>query len=330
MGFFLPRLRGPSFRRILFVCFKELDPEGDGKISPHFFFPAFRNALRPYGITVEDCSDEQLAAQLDRYRGQPIILVYREVHAATNSAFALKVASAEAKARGHTLQVLHGLSLGLLIANKKATHRAMQEAGVPVPKLIEQRRASVRVFSNDNCSSGADACLVDAGCDLNQDRYNTEYIDTTHLYEGRHYHVALRAMCVGRSCTSIYISARPIEDGSPSVHDSNTPHDAGLLNDLHRRIVVPRKARIDEICRAIGARLGPAFYSHDLLPSNSTQDIYVCETGFKFNQQPIGFSSIFPFTFGAPGRSRLAPSADDIPAAIERSAHALVSALAAH
>jgi len=321
VAFFLPRLRGPSFRRILFVYFRELGPDGHGKMTPHFFFPAFRNALRPYGIIVEDCSDEQLAAQLDRYSGQPIILVYREVHAATNSAFALKVASAEAKARGHTLHVLHGLSLGLLVADKKATHRALQEAAVPVPKLIEQRRASVRVFSNDNCSSHADVCVVDAGCDLNQERYNTEFIDTTHLYEGRHYHVALRAMCVGRSCASIYIRARPIDDGSPSVHNKDTPIDAGLLNNLYRRIVVPRKARIDEICRAIGARLGPAFYSHDLLPSNSTQDIYVCETGFKFDDMSI--------------RSHLAPLADDIPfndhaAAIERSAHALVSALTAH
>jgi hypothetical protein len=321
MAFFLPRLRARSFRRILFVWFKELGPDGGGKITPHLFFPAFRNALRPYGITVEDCSDEQLATQLDRYRGQPIILVYREVHAATNSAFALKVASAEAKARGHTLQVLHSLSLGLLVANKKATNQALQEAGVPVPKLIEQRRASVRVFSNDNCSTDAAVCVVDAECDLNQERYNTEFIDTTHLYEGRYYYVFLRAMCVGRSCASIYVSARPIDDGSPSVRERLSPIDAGLLNDLHRRIVVPRKARIDEICRAIGARLGPAFYSHDLLPSNSTQDIYVCETGFKFDDVAI--------------RSRLAPLADDIPfndhaAAIERSAHALVSALTAH
>ena len=73
-----------------------------------------------------------------------------------------------------------------------------------------------------------------------------------------------------------------MQQRDPSVHNTDTPLDAALLNHLYKQVVVPRSTAISSICTAIAEVLGLGFYSHDILPERSTERVLLCETGFKF------------------------------------------------
>jgi hypothetical protein len=302
--------------RVVLVLFRD-DPFGrrGAKLSPRFFNPIFRQVLGEYGIGLEECWADELVRSPERYRNQLVILVYAEVWALTNIAFESTVEQTERAAREHNNIVLHGIELGRLVADKDRTNRVLCKAGISVPKLVTENTAAFEVFSNENAATHATAFVQDPGAELDVNRYNTAYIDTTHYYAGQIYYVALRAMSVGAKCTAIYVRARPINDGDPSVHSTDTPLNIELLNHLHREIVTPRKNAIINLCEAIGTRLGLAFFAHDILPCNTSKSLYVCETNFKFDDTTL--------------RNHLALLGDRIPfndhvAGAIRSSHAFV------
>jgi hypothetical protein len=175
------------------------------------------------------------------------------------------------------------LETGELMIDKTRTNRALTAAGIPMPKLILDKEARTRVFSNVNDASQKPVSLHEAGASLDSGRYNTEFIDTSFRFNGKDYYVVLRAMCVGRTCYMIMPWGTPIEAGNPSVHGSNASLDAGLLNALEEQVVLPRKSLILEICQRMGQVLGLGFYKHDMLPATGSDRVFVCETTFKFN-----------------------------------------------
>lgn len=253
------------------------------KMSSRFFNPLFRQVLDDYGIGLDECWADELMRSPEKYRNRLLVLVYREAWALTNPAFGSNVEQTEQVARENDNVVLHGIELARLIGDKTRTNRVLSEAGIPVPKLITENAVPYEVFSNQNDGTHTPVLVHEPGAELDLKRYNTAYIDTTRYYKGEIYYVVLRAMCVGTKCTSIYLRLRHVREGDPSVHATDTPVDAELLNHLHRQIVIPQKGAITELCEAIGRRLGLAFLAHDILPSNTSEDLYVCETNFKFD-----------------------------------------------
>ncbi len=272
-------------RRVVFVFFKGFgDKGGDGgKLTPELYLPVFEETLKPFGIPVTLIPDEEWMEAPGRFRGHIVILVYKETAALARRDFSMRVRVVERIARTHWNDVLQPHALGMLVADKLRTSRALAECGVPVPRVASTDRAEFPVFSNEIASSHAGVRVHQAGDRLDTRRFNTEYIDTLHTFRGKRFHVAVRAMCVGRSCVEILVRARPESEGDPSVHNADTPLDPDLLNFLYESIVVPRRDTITEICRAIGDRLGLGFYAHDILPCASSGRLYVCETGFKFD-----------------------------------------------
>ena len=100
-------------------------------------------------------------------------------------------------------------------------------------------------------------------------------------------------MAVGPHCISIFLRLRPVEQGSASVHNTDTPLDAGLWNTMYERIVVPQAEKIRVLCKQISDGLGFAFYAHDILPERDTGRLLVCESGFKFDD-PLFRSHFMP------------------------------------
>ena len=178
--------------------------------------------------------------------------------------------------------VVHPPELGLAMADKLATRDLLIPAGIRMPELVTETGAMVPVFSNEVVGSNRPVRLHGSGA-LDPSRYNTRYIDAVHHYQGRAYHVSLRAMAVGPTCVAVYVRARGVGEKNPSVHNKNTPVDHELLNHLHAEIVEPRRDEIHSICERIGSRLGPGFYAHDIVPERESGLLYVCETGFKFD-----------------------------------------------
>lgn len=310
------QLRGLFVMRVGLVFFRDDYPAIRGaKMSHSFYMPLFRQVLNEYGIGLDECWADDLMRSPERYRNRLLILVYREAWALTNLAFGSTVEQTEQAAQENSNTVLHGIELGRLIADKRCTNRVLCQVGIPVPKLVTEHAAAFEVFSNENDGTHQPAFTREAGAELDLNRYNTAYIDTTHYYHGEIYYVVLRAMCVGAKCVAVYVRARPGSEGDPSVHATDSTVDEGLLNHLHKEIVTPRRAAIMKLCEAIGGRLGLAFFAHDILPSNTSEDLYLCESNFKFD---LWYN-----------RNHLAPLGDRVPhndhvAAATRSSHAFV------
>ncbi len=179
--------------------------------------------------------------------------------------------------------VCHPPEIGRIISDKRRANAFFSERNVPMPKLFETSTATEAVFSNDNNDSGAAVYTVSTGADLSPDRYNTSLIDTRAEYEGEQYYISVRLMCVGATITHTVMRARPVSEGSPCVHSKNTPVDSHLLNDFFRRFVIQNMDRLQNIADGVVAAIGPGFYSHDILLDTNSGEIFMAETGFKFN-----------------------------------------------
>ncbi|THD65084.1 MAG: hypothetical protein E7813_15995 [Bradyrhizobium sp.] len=251
-----------------------------GKIEARYFLPPFQNELLARGIAVSHCSFRDFI--LSDRRPDAAVFLYSEGHAERTSTWEMIDVAAKT-AQSRKVPVVQDPSIGRIVANKKRTNRAFVECGVATPRMVSQSVAAFRVFSNEIAGTQAPTSVVEAGRSLDQKRYNTELIDTVHEHRGQRYFVVLRVMAVGPHCISIYLRLRPVEQGSASVHSTDTPLDAGLWNTMYERLVTPQAEKIRVICRQISDGLGFAFYSHDILPERDTGRLLVCETGFKFN-----------------------------------------------
>ncbi len=253
-----------------------------GKLTADLFIPIFARTCAQYGFQVMAFPDpDDFLSKEDLPQSPIVILVYSEVRVLRSG---LDQAFRNVLERAQQLRalVVHPPDLGFAIADKLTTRNLLLPTGVRMPELISEEISPVPVFSNETVGSNRPVYLQRSG-KLDPSRYNTRYIDAVYQYAGRDYHVCLRAMAVGPVCVAVYVRARAVSEGNPSVHNKNTPVNAELLNHLYSEIVLPRQSEIHTICERIGSRLGPGFYSHDIVPELGTGLLYVCETGFKFD-----------------------------------------------
>lgn len=300
---------------VIFVSSQWRSRAGAGKMSRRSFVPAFSRALASYGFGAWHITDPWLFLVAARTSDRPVVVV--PVYNEARSLRMPRLVEIVAARRYGAAAVLHPARIAALISDKVATNRALTQAGVPMPALVEGR-VSKRVFSNERDRSGAPVHVIGPGEATDPRRYNTEFIDTVHEHGRRKYYVYLRAVCVGRVPCSVEVRARSVDDGDPSVHLSDTPRDPELLNWLYASLVRDRRHEIEELCARIETRLGLGFYAHDILPERETGKFYLAETGFKFDDLPyLGYmrSIVGSLTF-----------ADEFShAAIERAAEALLS-----
>ena len=246
-----------------------------GKMSASRYLPAICNGLRSEGYqTYFACSERELASYQDAKRPLVMVMLYGEDDGVPSSSSLLQ------QLQGADVVFNHP-RIGGIIRSKRRTNQVLTAAGVPMPELLEV--ADKRVFSNADASSNARITVLEAGAQLDQDRYNTELIDTRQRVNGKEYYTSVRLMCVGPYVTHTFVRARDVSEGNPSVHSKNTPRDAGLLSALDRRLVEPNEAQFMALTQRVYSVLGPGFYAHDILVEAGSGRALLCETGFKFN-----------------------------------------------
>ena len=254
-----------------------------GKLTAEVFIPIFRGTCAQHSFQVMAFPDpREFLSKKDLPQSPIVILVYSEVRLLRSG---LDPTFCKVLERVEELGalVVHPPDVGFAIADKLATRDLILPTGVRMPELISAEQiSSLPVFSNERVGSSGAVYLQNSG-KLDPSRYNTRYIDAVYEHAGSTYHVCLRAMAVGPICVAIYLRARAVCEKNPSVHSKDTPVDPDLLNHLYCEIVLPRQSEIHAICERIGSRLGPGFYSHDIVPERATGLLYVCETGFKFD-----------------------------------------------
>lgn len=287
---------GPSTRNPgQFVSFVGLETSGtrlDGKVTASLFFPIFEYTLRRHGNRMQ--LFESLHAFLEEAPfdcPNTAVLLYREAKYDI-----AKVAEAEKQieATSPGTVIVHGSEMGGIIGSKRQSHDFLTAAGVPMPRLVIDQSSNSYVFSNEDRSTGSKVHVLDPGAPLSRSRYNTEFIDSSHRFDGADYYVYIRAFAVGSTCTTIYVGFRPVSDEEQSVHLKDMPLNPGLVNHVSHSIVARYGRQVHELCTLLGNNLGLGFYSHDFVPSRRTGDVYLSETGFKLDAGEIIRRHLWP------------------------------------
>jgi hypothetical protein len=247
-----------------------------------WFLASFEKALSALDISTARYTFRQFVDA--EVQADAAIFVYAEVRARRTPDLWQAIEQAGKAADARNILIVHGPLIGRIAADKTLTHQTLSAVGIPMPRMLSDHSvAPFKVLSNEKQATHAPVMVINPGEHLLPNRYNTEWIDTVHDFKGKRYYVVLRAMCVGHHCLSIFVRARPLEQRDPSVHNTDTPMDAALLNFLYEQIVVPRSAAIASLSAGVAGALGLGFYAHDILPERSTGRVLLCETNFKFD-----------------------------------------------
>ena len=110
----------------------------------------------------------------------------------------------------------------------------------------------------------------------------TRFIDTTVKYKDNLYYTTVRLMCVNNKIMKILLRARPASQEMPSVHNKDTPKDAGLLIHLNKTLHEPFLYAYQDIADKLHKALGDGYFAHDLLIEKESGKVYICESGCKF------------------------------------------------
>jgi hypothetical protein len=137
-------------------------------------------------------------------------------------------------------------------------------------------------------------------------RIRTEFVDTVVTFEDHRYYTTVRLICVDDIVLHAYPRARNVDEGSASVHASDTPLNPALIEHLHETLVATRAEDFSRVARLLFGVLGHGFYAHDLLIDRNDGSISVCESGFKFDDRAY-HGRLKPISADIPSQAVLFP-----------------------
>jgi hypothetical protein len=266
-------------RHLIFTAFTRFGFGGKGKVYIPEYFPPFTQRLAELNV---DCSfvwDEDGLEQAFDDRDTAIIHLFNEEKICAYNA---RIRAVENRASA----VFCSHHAGLVVSHKRRANLYLTRRGISMPPLVETADPAVPVFSNAAIGSGKRTSVSAAPTALDTARYNTRYIDTRLSFEGITYHTMFRIQTVGRQVLHAYPRARDVREKSASVHSKDTPANGPLIEFLHATLITPRRDAITAHAHKMGEILGPGFYAHDMVVSNSTGEMFMVESGFKFNDTP--------------------------------------------
>jgi hypothetical protein len=179
--------------------------------------------------------------------------------------------------------VYHGPRLGNILGNKSKTNRFMTSRGIRCPKLITSRNYTGPVFVNEKSASHGNTKVLINGKKIDRKKYNTALIDTSFEYNGERYHASTRVMCIEGRIIDIHLRFRNAKENNPNVHGGDTPFDPELQNFYYETKIKPNIKKLKRFCKKIGDNIKLGFYAHDLLLCNKTNEFYLAESAFKFD-----------------------------------------------
>ena len=206
-----------------------------------------------------------------------VLLHYNELFVVQNNKVGwLRAREREMQALGHKL--LHSVEQGQIVGNKVRQNQVLTAAGVPMPVLVRAGDRFDTVFSNAVSDAHVPVQLIKRADEIDTSRYNTEYVDCRHEYDGKLWHVCIRAQAIGGQVLFSWVRA----GREPSVHTRDTQVDAALIRHFHDLLVRPNFNQIEEIAKRVKKALGVGLFAHDILPCARTGRLFLCETNFKF------------------------------------------------
>ena len=269
---------GQALARVAVVGVGHKGFNGGGKVEGSGFLAAFASACAERGVVLDFFSNVSSAATSATLGYDALVNI---VHEEEDS-----LAPFERLETAFGTQVFNSAALARIVADKQLTNERLSEMGIPVPRLVEQNeQVADPIFSNARKGSHRQTFVIEDPRNLKPKRYNTEYIDTRFLFEGRYYYTTIRIMAVFGEMVTAWVRARDEAEGVPNVHSRDTPLDPRLLCFLHNSLIDERIEYLRELTHRLGETLGPGFFAHDLLTCARSGRIFVAETGFKFDDE---------------------------------------------
>lgn len=266
-------------RHLIFTAFTRFGFGGKGKVYIPEYYPGFTQRLAEQGV---DCSfvwnEDMLEAALDD-RDTAILHIFNEEKPWPYNA---RIRACEARAG----VVFCTRRAAKIVSFKPRTNRFLTARGISMPPMVTAENSAGPVFSNAVIGAGKRTSVIENPATLNEARYNCEFIDTRLEFEGTTYHTMFRIQAIGRRVLHTYPRARDVKERSASVHSKDTPANGPLIEHLFATLIEPNRDLIAAHADAMGRILGPGFYAHDMVVSNSTGALYMVESNFKFNDTP--------------------------------------------
>ena len=248
-----------------------------GKVTPKLFFPPFCRVLALHGIgSTYVYGRKNLERELLLSDGVPTIVV-NLINEEFDNLDSWEIIG---DLLHETDAVFNSLRIAKIIRDKEETNKLLSGNGISMPR--NNIGESKKIFSNVRIGTQKPVFIYEDLKELDDDRYNTEFIDTRIQFRNSVYYTIIRLMCIGSQILQIYVRARDVSENNPSVHNKDTPLDPELLDFLYKQLVVPRLTNYFLLAESIESILGPGFYVHDVLVDNDSDDLILCETGFKF------------------------------------------------
>jgi hypothetical protein len=179
--------------------------------------------------------------------------------------------------------IIHNSKIGNILGDKAKTNLFLTLRGIKCPKMITNANHNGPVFVNAKTSSGALTHVLAPNADINTKMYNTEFIESTFIFNENKYYVCVRLMCIEENIVDIHLRFRDSKENNPNVHASNTPIDAELQNMYYESKVLPNYEQLKCLARDVGKTMGLGFYAHDIVLCDKTGEFYLLESSFKFD-----------------------------------------------
>ena len=251
-----------------------------GKVDPNYFFPPFCNVLGQCGIGSIYVNDMVgLERELKASGEVPTILL----DLVNEDYDDLGVYDIPDALNSQPDAIFNSRRIAKIIGDKKETNVFLSRNGISMPSLSGLE--SKKIFSIARSGSEEAAFVYEGVGEIDDARYNAEFIDTRMEFEGVVYYTTVRLMCIGPKILQIYVRTRDERGYNPSVHGKDTPVDRALLDYMHIQLVKPRLEDYVSLATDLESVLGPGFYAHDVLVDNSTGELFLCETGYKYYNQ---------------------------------------------
>ena len=253
-------VQGSAKAKVIIVNLNH-DPLGTGgKVVPRTFFPPFCAVLAKCGIASVYLNDtESMADEIIRSEGIPTVVI-NLVHEIYDDRDRYNIPL-------HLIQkitaIFNSYQTAGIIGDKKKANKYLSNHGVLMPN--PNIHPGKKIFSNACIGTNEEVFLYDSADEMDDSRYNTEFIDTKIKFGARKYYTTIRLVCIGSNIVKIYCRASDVENCNPSVHNIDTPRDRDLMDYIRDQLILPNMQQYNSIAEKIEAALGPGFYVHDLL-----------------------------------------------------------------
>jgi len=260
---------------IVLTVLTKAGPWANGKVSMHQHLLPFCETLRGRNFATSFVSSERELSRMLRTR-RPTILIH--LYGEDNeNIVSFELLELERMA----LATFNCAAIGPILADKLASHKTFEAAGVPVPALSDAGG-----FVRHRLGTGLQTVQEGYGDDMkpvSDLHIRTQFVDTRIKFNNDEYFVSIRLLCIDNVILHALPRARNARDGDANVHARDTPINSALIEFIHDKLVEPHMEDFSSIADKLFKALGHGFYAHDLLIEKSSGAIFVCESGFKFD-----------------------------------------------